>query len=127
MLSKFLASKWVTVLLILALAGAGWYVYQQGRQLGELQGAKDELEQVQADRDRKAAQLATQAELLEAVRVQGARQERRILEALDSASEEFRRCFDMPVPDGLRLEQDAELRTPGQHVDDGSSGANPPG
>ena len=41
LISKFLASKWVTVALMLALAGGAFYVYQQGKIVGT---AKEKIE-----------------------------------------------------------------------------------
>jgi len=104
MISKFLASRWVTIALIVLLAAGGWYIYQQGQKIGELEVAKDELEARQADDERKAEGIVEQNKILRDIRNQSARQERRILEALDEASEEFMRCFNMPVPDGMRID-----------------------
>ena len=111
--------------LVTILAGGSWYIYSQGQKIGELQGAADELQRRNEQDARKATQLTTQAELLEAVRRQGAATERRLLAALEGATEEFRRCFDMPVPDSMRIPQ--RLDDPGQLVDDPGAGTSPEG
>jgi len=108
MIQGFLASKKVTIVLLIALlallGGGSWYIYQQGQKIGELEVAKDELEARQAEDDRKAEGIIEQNKILRDIRASNARQERRILEALDEASEEFMRCFNMPVPDGMRID-----------------------
>lgn len=107
-MGAFLASKKVTVVLLLALiallAGGSWYIFQQGQKIGELESAQAELDARKEDDAKRATGLAQQAEALKALREQGARQERRILAALEAAGEDFRRCFDMPVPDGMRID-----------------------
>ena len=108
MLQGFLASKKVTVLLVLLilvlLAGGSYYIYSQGQEIGRLEKAAQELQERKDNEERKAEQIAKQTKLLEAIQQAGAEQEKRLLAALERTSAEFRRCFDMPVPDSMRID-----------------------
>lgn len=112
--SKFLASKWVTVALILALAGGTFYVYRQGKLLGS---AGERVERYESTIEQQAAQLETLR--VEAERRQQVNQElasqmvtikqsfgavrRRIQNAEAEADKALKECLDMHIADGMQF------------------------
>lgn len=105
---NFLTSKFSgylsLILLALLIAGA-WYMYQRGVTFGELKRAAEQLEQLEQEREARAQQLAKQAEKLAQGRKEADRLRKELQEAQNAASSDFNRCFNMPVPDGMRIQQ----------------------
>jgi len=105
---NFLTSKfsgYLSIILVVSLAAGAWYMYQRGVTFGELQEAAKELAAMEAEREARQKQLAEQARTLSEGRKEAARVRTDLQEARDAASDEFSRCFDMPVPDGMRIRQ----------------------
>ena len=61
--SKFLGSKWVTVALILALAGGAYYVFRQGKIIGSAQELIDAYEVTIAQQSAANDRLAKEIQL----------------------------------------------------------------
>ena len=105
---NFLTSKfsgYLSIILVVSLAAGAWHMYQRGVTFGELQEAAKELAAMEAEREARQKQLAEQARTLSEGRKEAARVRTDLQEARDVASDEFSRCFDMPVPDGMRIRQ----------------------
>lgn len=105
---SFLTSKfsgYLSLILVAALAAGAWYMYQRGVTFGELQEAAKELAAMEAEREARQRQLAEQARTLADGRKEAARVRTELQEARDAASDDFNRCFDMPVPDGMRIRE----------------------
>ena len=105
---NFLTSKfsgYLSLILVAALAAGAWYMYQRGVTFGELQEAAKELAAMEAEREARQKQLAEQARTLSEGRKEAARVRTDLQEARNAASEDFNHCFDMPVPDGMRIRQ----------------------
>ena len=103
LLTRFLQSKAVTLVLIAAVAGAAWYVFEQGRTIGELQEDSQALARIQEERAQKQAALDRQRKEIRELRQRQQERDRALSEALEASDEAFKRCFDMRVPDGLRV------------------------
>ena len=101
--SKF--SGYLSLILVAALAGGAWYMYQRGVTFGELKEAASTLAAMEKEQEARQRQLAEQARTLAEGRKEAARVRTELQEARDAASDEFSRCFDMPVPDGMRIRQ----------------------
>lgn len=113
-ISKFLASKWVTVALILALAGGAYYVYSQGKMLG---GAKEKLEayevtiaQQEAANKRlieentaKDEALTSQTKSIQRLRSATRMQQLAVMEAKKHADKVTRECMALHLADGLQF------------------------
>lgn len=105
---NFLTSKfsgYLSIILVVSLAAGAWYMYQRGVTFGELQEATKELAAMETEREARRRQLAEQALTLAEGRKEASRVRTELQEARDAASDEFSRCFDMPVPDGMRIRQ----------------------
>jgi len=114
LISKFLASKWVTVALIAALAAGAYYVYSQGVKLGsasealasyketvtEQQGVIDTLLQ---DGQRMQAITSEQSARLQQLERNSRVQELALREALKNADKETKDCMSMRLADGLQF------------------------
>lgn len=112
--SKFLASKWVTVALILALAGGAYYVYSQGKMLG---GAKEKLEAYEvtiaqqeaankrliAENDAKNQALTKQNESVQRLKRATRMQQLAVMEAKKHADKVTRECMALHLADSLQF------------------------
>lgn len=112
--SKFLASKWVTVALILALAGGTYYVYSQGKMLG---GATEKLEAYEVTIDRLGAAndrlakeiqskqdaLTSQEQRVAQLRRNARLQQLAVQEARKNADKALKECLDMHIAHGMRF------------------------
>lgn len=110
--SKFLASKWVTVALILALAGGAYYVYSQGKMLG---GAKEKLEAYEvtiaqqeaankrliADAQKKQDAIQRQSDKTQILSQQAGLLRQKLKEASDAAHKALKECLSMRLADGM--------------------------
>ena len=112
--SKFLASKWVTVALILALAGGTYYVYSQGKLLGgateKLEAYEVTIDQLGAANDRLAKEiqskqdaLTSQANRVAQLRKNARLQQLAVQEARKNADKALKECLDMHIADGMRF------------------------
>ena len=101
--SKF--SGYLSIILVASLAAGAWYMYQRGVTFGELQAAAESLAAIKAEQQERQKALAKQAATLSEGRKEAAKLRTELQEARDAASDEFSRCFDMPVPDGMRIRQ----------------------
>ena len=113
-ISKFLASKWVTVALILALAGGAYYIYSQGKMLG---GAKEKLEAYEVtiaqqeaankrlieDANRKQEALQRQSDKSQILSQQAGILRQKLQEASDAAHKALKDCLSMRIADGMRF------------------------
>ncbi len=105
---NFLTSKfsgYLSIILMASVIGGGWYMYQRGVTFGELQAAAESLADMKVEREARQRQLAEQARTLAEGRKEATRVRTELQEARDAAPEDFNRCFDMPVPDGMRIRQ----------------------
>lgn len=105
---NFLTSKfsgYLSLILVASLAAGAWYMYQRGVTFGELKEAAKELAAMEVEREARQRQLAEQARTLAEGRKEAARVRTELQEARDAAPEDFNRCFNMPVPDGMRIRQ----------------------
>ena len=101
--SKF--SGYLSIILLASVIGGGWYMYQRGVTFGELKAAAETLADIKTEQEARRKALEAQAQDLAKGRKQAAELRRKIQDAKDAASEDFNRCFDMPVPDGMRIRQ----------------------
>lgn len=101
--SKF--SGYLSLILIAALIAGAWYMYQRGVTFGELKEAADQLAAIEDEQKQRRAQLARQDQAIRAGRKEAAEIRERLRAARDAANEDFDRCFNMPVPDGMRIRQ----------------------
>lgn len=113
-ISRFLASKWVTVALLAALAGTAYYIYAQGRMLG---GAKERIDayeatiqQQQAATDLLIAEsklkdkaLGEQAASVQALNRATRLQQLAVIEARKHADKITRDCMALHLADGLQF------------------------
>lgn len=111
-ISKFLASKWVTVALILALAGGAYYIYSQGKMLG---GAKEKLEAYEVtiaqqeaankrlieDAQKKQVALQRQSDRTQILSQQAGLLRQKLQEASDAAHKALKDCLSMRIADGM--------------------------
>lgn len=112
--SKFLASKWVTVALILALAGGAYYVYSQGKMLG---GAKEKLEAYEvtiaqqeaankrliSENTAKNEALTRQNESVQRLKRATRMQQLAVMEAKKHADKVTRECMALHLADSLQF------------------------
>ena len=113
-ISKFLASKWVTVALIMALAGGAYYVYSQGKMLG---GAKEKLEAYEvtiaqqeaankrliAENTAKDDALTRQTESVQRLKRATRMQQLAVMEAKKHADKVTRECMALHLADSLQF------------------------
>lgn len=111
-ISKFLASKWVTVALMLALAGGAYYVYSQGKMLG---GAKEKLQAYEVtitqqqdaiarlaiESDAKQQALTDQQHRTAMLERNARLQQLAVQEARKNADKVTRECMSLHLADGL--------------------------
>jgi len=105
---NFLTSKfsgYLSIILVVSLAAGAWYMYQRGVTFGELQAAAESLAAIKAEQQERQKALAKQAATLSEGRKEAAKLRAELQEAHNAASEDFNHCFDMPVPDGMRIRQ----------------------
>lgn len=113
-ISRFLASRAVTIALLAALAGGGAYMYFEIKEAGRLEARADELERtlaaneierqrIQADSDRRNQALIQQRRQMAQIQSEYATKLAELRDAEAQAPQAFRDCMDMPVPDGMRL------------------------
>ena len=114
LISKFLASKWVTVALMLALAGGAFYVYQQGKIVGT---AKEKIEAYEVtiaqqhaanerlvkEANKRQAALTKQSEALKILKQNTRLQQLAVMEARKNADKALKQCLDMRIADGMRF------------------------
>lgn len=116
--SKFLASKWVTVALILALAGGAYYVYSQGKMLGgateKLEAYEVTIDQLGAANDRLAKEiqskqdaLTSQANRVAQLRKNARLQQLAVQEAMKNADKVTRECMALHLADSLQFGPEA--------------------
>lgn len=120
-ISKFLASKWVTVALIAALAGGAYYIYSQGKMLG---GAKEKLEayevtiqQQEAANQRLIAEntakddaLTKQSASVQRLKRATRMQQLAVMEAKKHADKVTRECMALHLADSLQFGPSREDR-----------------
>jgi len=112
--SKFLASKWVTVALIAALVGGALYVYRQGKIVGSAKELIDAYEvtitQQRQANERLAKEIRTKDKVLQKqtdnlaiLRKNTQIQRLAVQEARKNADEALQQCLDMCIADGMRF------------------------
>ena len=118
-ISKFLASKWVTVALILALAGGAYYIYSQGKMLG---GAKEKLEAYEVtiaqqeaankrlieEADKKQSALQRQSDRAQILDRQAGLLRQKLKEASDAAHVALKNCLSMRIASGMQFGESRE-------------------
>ena len=114
LISKFLASKWVTMALMLALAAGSLYVYQQGKIVGT---AKEKIEAYEVtiaqqhaanerlvkEANKRQAALTKQSEALKILKQNTRLQQLAVMEARKNADKALKQCLDMRIADGMRF------------------------
>lgn len=113
-LSKFLASKWVTVALILVVAaGAGWFYYQ-GKALGDAQSSIDgyvktiqsqqqSLDQLKSSVELKDKIVTNQAKVISGAKRYAAQVEQRVRNAEAKANRAVKECLAMHLAGELQF------------------------
>lgn len=112
--SKFLASKWVTVaLLFVVAAGAGWFYYQ-GKALGDAQGKVSQykttiqnqakaLDSLKSSIELKDRIVTNQAKVISGAKRYAAQVEQRVRNAEAKANRAVKECLSMHLADGLQF------------------------
>ena len=114
LISKFLASKWVTVALMVALAGGAYYVYRQGKIVGTAQEKIEAYEVTIAQQEAANKRLIAEADAKDqALTKQQGRikllnrttrlQQLAVMEAKKHADKVTRECMALHLADSLQF------------------------
>lgn len=119
LISRLLASKWLTVALIAALGGVVAYAYHQGVRLGSASEAiaqyeatvseqRDAIERMLADGERRQQIMHAQSARIAQLQKNARLQELAVREALKHADKATKDCMSLHLADGLQFGPSAD-------------------